>query len=188
MTSHPLNSDTFTGPSFSFQDRVRRLFWGIVQQGLFRFIPRPLHELRSAILRMFGARIGRKVHVYPGVRIWAPWNLEIGDESGVGDGAVLYSQGKITIGRRAVISQGTHLCGGTHDYERAGSPLVTKPITVGSYVWIAAEAFVHPGVTIHEGAVVGARSVVTRDVPAWMVCAGHPCQALKPRQWRPTEI
>ena len=121
------------------------------------------------------------MHIYPTVTIWAPWNLEIGDESGVGPGAILYSQGKIWIAERVVISQGVHLCGGTHDYTKRGFPLIPKEIRIGQDVWIAADAFIHPGVTIGEGAVIGARSVVTKDMPPWMVCAGHPCKPLKGR-------
>lgn len=148
---------------------------------LFRPSPRPLHAWRSFLLRLFGAKIGSGVHVYPRVTIWAPWNLVIGDETGIADGAILYSQGIITIGKRAVISQGVHLCAGTHDYTKAGFPLVTLPIVVGDHVWVAAEAFVHPGVTIGEGTVVGARSVVTKDLPSWKVCSGFPALPLKDR-------
>jgi len=133
------------------------------------------------LLRISGARIGRGVHVYPKVAIWAPWNLEIDDLAGVANGAILYSQGKITIGHKAVISQGAHLCAGTHDFETEGFPLVTKPITIGKEAWIAAEAFVHPGVTVEEGCVVGARSVVTKDLPSWTVCSGFPAQVLRKR-------
>ena len=133
------------------------------------------------MLRAFGARIGRGVHVYPAVRIWAPWNLEIGDESGIGNGANLYAQDRIRIGRRVVISQGAHLCTGTHDYRVPGYPLRTRPIDVGDHAWVAAEAFIHPGVRIGTGTVIGARAVVTRDMPDWMICAGHPCTPLKPR-------
>ncbi len=137
------------------------------------------------MLRLFGARLGRGVHVYPRAVIWAPWNIELGDESGFADGVHVYSQEKIRLGMRVVISQGVHLCAGTHDYEATGFPLVTKPIEIGDYVWIAAEAFVHPGVVIGEGVVIGARSVVTKDMPAWTVCAGHPCKPIKERTWRP---
>lgn len=126
--------------------------------------------------------MGKGVHVYPGVKIWAPWNITLNDECGVGNGAVLYSQGKITIGKRTVISQGAHLCAGTHDYTKPGFPLITKPITIGDNAWVAAEAFVHAGVTIGDGCVIGARSVVASDMPAWMVCAGHPCKPLKSRE------
>jgi putative colanic acid biosynthesis acetyltransferase WcaF len=107
--------------------------------------------------------------------------LVLADECGIASGAILYCQGKITVGRRAVISQGAHLVAGTHDYTKLGFPLITKPITIGDHVWIAAEAFVHPGVSIGEGSVIGARSVVTQSMPEWMICAGHPCVALKPR-------
>jgi putative colanic acid biosynthesis acetyltransferase WcaF len=155
--------------------------WGVVAATLFRLSPKPFHGWRSFLLRCFGAKLGRGVHVYPGVKIWAPWNLELDDECGIANGAIVYNQGKITIGKRAVISQGAHLCSGTHDYTKRGFPLMTKPIFIGDHAWVAAEAFVHPGVTISEGCVVGARSVVTRDMPAWMICAGHPCKPLKDR-------
>lgn len=178
------NQDTFTGPSFSLQTRLRRAVWQAAYMLLFRFSPRPLHGWRAAVLRLFGAQVGQGVHVYPGVVIWAPWNLTLADECGIGDGAILYSQAPIHIGRRSVVSQGTHLCAGTHDYTLPGFPLIALPITLHDNVWVAAEAFVHPGVTIHEGTVVGARSVVTKDLPAWMVCAGHPCVPLKPRHLR----
>lgn len=177
-----INTDTHTGASFSLGNRLARVVWNVVQGTLFRWSPRPLHEWRSMLLRAFGAKVGRGVHVYPGAKIWAPWNVEIGDESGVGDGATLYSQAKNTLGRRVVISQGTQLCTGTHDYTQRGFPLVAEPISVGDHAWVAAEAFVHPGVTIGEGAVVGARSVVTKDLPPWMVCSGFPCKPLKERE------
>ncbi|WP_411846125.1 putative colanic acid biosynthesis acetyltransferase [Roseibacillus persicicus] len=132
-------------------------------------------------MKAFGAKVGRGIHVYPKVRIWAPWNLVIDDEAGIANGAILYSQGLIRIGKRAVISQGVHLCAGTHDYSTKGFPLVTKAIMIGDHAWIAAEAFVHPGVTVGEGTVVGARSVVTKDLPDWKVCSGFPAEVLKER-------
>lgn len=175
------NQDTVTGPSFSLRNRLSRVLWGIVSFFLFRFTPVPLHEWRSVVLRIFGARVGKGVHVYPGVKIWAPWNLELGDQCGIASGTILYSQGIIKIGRRVTVSQGAHLVAGTHDYTHPGFPLITNPIIIGDYAWVAAEAFVHPGITIGEGCVIGARAVVTVDMPPWMVCAGHPCRPLKER-------
>lgn len=172
---------TFKGPSFSFYNRLARLLWSSVQATLFRFSPRPFHSWRNFLLRLFGASVGRGAHIYPKVNIWAPWNLKIGDEAGVGDRVILYSQGQISIGSRAVVSQGAHLCAGTHDYNNPCFPVVTKPITIGSNVWIAAEVFIHPGVEIGEGAVIGARSVVIADMPQWMVCSGFPCKPLMAR-------
>ncbi|TGD83361.1 putative colanic acid biosynthesis acetyltransferase [Hymenobacter wooponensis] len=176
-----VNSNTHTGPSFSRRNRLGRLLWGVFSAVLFQYSPRPLHAWRSFLLRCFGAQVGHGVHVYPGVKIWAPWNLDLADECGIASGAILYSQGKITIGKRAVVSQGAHLVAGTHDYNKPGFPLVTSPINIGDHAWVAAEAFVHPGITIGEGCVIGARSVVTKDMPDWTVCAGHPCRPIKDR-------
>lgn len=176
-----INSDTHTGPSFSLGNRLRRFLWNLTWLLLARWTPRPCHAWRSFILRLFGAQVGSGVHVYPSARIWAPWNLTLGDRAGVGDHAILYSQGPITIGQEAVISQGAHLCAGTHDFEQSGFPLVTRPITIGDQAWIAAEVFIHPGVTVGKGAVVGARSVVTGDLEPWMVCSGFPARPLRPR-------
>jgi putative colanic acid biosynthesis acetyltransferase WcaF len=161
---------------------MARLIWNISNIMLFRYTPVWMHGWRRFVLRSYGARIGRGVHIYPGVRIWAPWNLEIGDESGIGNGVILYAQDRISIGKRVVISQGAHLCTGTHDYDHPGYPLRTRPIDIRDHAWVAAEAFIHPGVRIGVGAVIGARAVVTKDMPEWTICAGHPCAPLKPRK------
>jgi putative colanic acid biosynthesis acetyltransferase WcaF len=176
-----INTDTHTGPSFSLRNRLGRVLWHVIDVIFFHYSPKPLFKWRSFLLRLFKAKVGQGVHVYPKVKIWAPWNLDLGDQCGISNGVILYSQGKITIGKKAIISQGSHICAGTHDYTRIGFPLVTMPITIGDDVWIAAESFIHPGVTIGEGSVIGARSVVTKDMPSWMVCSGHPCKPLKER-------
>ena len=115
------------------------------------------------------------------MKIWAPWNLELADFCGIGDNTILYSQGKIRIGKNTVISQGSHICTGTHNYESEGFELITKPITIGANVWIAAEAFVHPGVIIEDDCIIGARSVVMHNMPKGFICAGSPCKPIKKR-------
>ena len=175
------NTNTYTGPSFSLKNRLSRVVWGIAYILFFKFSPKPLHKWRSFLLRLFGAKVGKGVHVYPGVKIWAPWNLVLDDECGIANGAILYSQGKISIGKRSVISQGAHICADTHDHTKPGFPLVTMPIIIEGQCWVAAEAFIHPGVTVGEGTVIGARAVVTKSMPSWMICAGHPCKPVKER-------
>jgi len=175
------NVNTHTGASFSLGNRLKRVAWNVIYIIAFRYSPRPFHRWRSLILRIFGAKIGKGVHVYPAVKIWAPWNIELDDYAGVGNNAILYSQAKIKIGKMAVISQGAHLSTGTHDYTKNGFPLYARPIVVGDRAWVAADVFIHPGVTIGEGAVVGARSVVLKDMPAWTVCSGFPCKPIKER-------
>ncbi len=176
------DTDARTQPSYSLRNRIIRLMWNIVYLILFRLSPIPLYSWRSLLLRIFGAKMGMGCHVYPCVKIWAPWNLELGDYVCIGRGVSCYSMAKISLGDKAVISQGAHLCTGSHDYRIPRFPLYAKAIKVGANSWIAAEAFVLPGVTIGEGAVIGARSVVTKDMPAWTVCAGNPCKPIKPRE------
>jgi putative colanic acid biosynthesis acetyltransferase WcaF len=126
------------------------------------------------MLRLFGAKVGAQVHIHPSAQIFLPWNLEIGDWSSVGFEALLYNLGPMKIGERVTISQRAHLCGGTHKFREACMPLVRSSISVGDEAWICADAFVGPGVTIGDRAVVGARAVVMRNVPAGKIVVGNP--------------
>ena len=171
--------DARANSPFSLKNKVGRVLWQMIERTLFRWSPRPFLGWRRFLLRLFGAKIGTGVHIYAGVTCWAPWNIEIGSHTGIADGVTLYSQDKICIGERCVISQGSHLCTGTHDYKTPFYKLMTKPIVVKDNCWIAAEVFVHPGVVIDEGVVVGARSVVTSSLQEWSVYSGHPCVFIK---------
>jgi putative colanic acid biosynthesis acetyltransferase WcaF len=120
------------------------------------------------------------------VTVTFPARLTLAPRSMIGPRVRLYNLAKISILRGANISQDCHLCAGTHDYQRWSMPLVARPITVGENSWIAADVFVGPGVSIGNLAVVGARSVVVKDLPANSVCVGNPCRAIKGRA-APTE-
>ncbi len=173
------DNDPYTSASFSLMHRVRRQIWNIVYLLLFKPSPRSLHAWRAALLRTFGAKIGDGVHIYPGAKIWAPWNLVVADYVGIADGVTIYNMDIICIGSYSVISQGAHLCGGSHDYNSRNFQLFAKPITLGEHVWICAEAFVSLGVNIPDGVVVGARSLVTKSILVpWTVCAGHPAKQI----------
>jgi putative colanic acid biosynthesis acetyltransferase WcaF len=160
---------------WSLANRAARALWGVVWALLFRPTPRPLHAWRRLLLRAFGARIGKGARVYAGAKIWAPWNLSMGEHSVLGDAVDCYAVDRIEIGAHAVVSQYAHLCAATHDIDRPDFPLVTRPIRIG------AGAFVGPGVTIGDGAVVGARAVVMRDVAPRAVVAGNPARVLRMR-------
>ena len=134
------------------------------------------------MLRAFGAKIGRHVHIYPSVVIYLPWNLEVHDFGAIGDGAFIYNLAPVTVGSRATISHRAHLCGGTHDFTKRDFPLLRLPIKIGEQAWIGADAFIGPGVTVNEGAVVGARAVVVKDVAPWMVVVGNPAREVKRRE------
>ena len=162
---------------------VLRWCWALVQATLFRWSPRPCHGWRARLLRWFGATIPEpgQVVVFPTVRVLHPWKLTLEPRSMLGRDVVVYNPGHITLQYGANVSQASHLCAGTHDYTRWSMPLEARPIVIGRNAWVAADAFVGPGVTIGELCVIGARAVVVRDQPPRMVCAGHPCRPLKPR-------
>lgn len=160
-----------------------RIAWSLVQATLFRWSPRPLHGFRARLLRLFGAQIPEpgRVVVFPSVTVVFPWRLRLAPRAMVGPGVRLYNLAPITLERGANVSQHCHLCSGTHDYTRWSMPLVARPIVIGENAWLAADVFVGPGVSIGRLCVVGARSVVVRDLPPDTVCAGNPCRVLKPR-------
>lgn len=166
---------------YSPGELFRRILWG-GGQFLFRFSPRPCFGWRRFILRCFGARIGREVHIYPSARIYFPWNLVVGDWSAIGEDAFIYNLGKVTLGEKVTVSQRAHLCAGTHDYTDPAMPLLKPPIAVADQVWICADAFVGPDVAVGQGAVVAARAVVVKDVEPWTIVAGNPARVIKRRE------
>ena len=172
------------GPSFSFGHRALRAVWGVAWLLLAAWTPPPLHRWRAWLLRCFGAEVHPTARIYGRARIWYPPNLVMHERAVVGPGANIYCMGLITIGEKAVVSQGALLCGGTHDIGDPDFQLITRPIFVGARAWVAADAFVGPGVTVGEGAVVGARAVLFKDAEPWSVYAGNPAVRIRARVFR----
>lgn len=167
----------------TFRNKMARTVWQLVWLTLYRPTPRIFHAWRCLLLRLFGAKLGRAVHPYPSSRVWAPWNLEMGDHACLSEGVDCYCVDKIRIGANSTISQYSFLCTASHDHSRASMPLVAAPITIGERVWITADVFVGPGVTIGDGAVVTARSSVFDDLPPWMVARGNPAVPVRERRF-----
>ncbi len=157
------------------------LLWWLVQAIAFPLTPQPLNILRCALLRLFGARIGRGVLIRPTARFTYPWNVRIGDYSWIGDDVVFYSLDQISIGTHCVISHKSYLCTGSHDIQHPAFVLKTDPIHINNGVWVAADCFVGPGVQIGANTVIGARSSVFTNMPAEQVCWGNPCCSQHPR-------
>lgn len=167
--------------NLSLANKVGRLAWSIVWMCFYRPTPRSFHGWRRFLLRCFGAKLGKGVHPYPSSRVWAPWNLEMGDYACLSEAVDCYCVAKISIGRNSTVSQYSFLCSASHDYTDIDMPMICAPITIGDQVWITADVFVGPGVHIGDGAVVTARSSVFADIPPWMVARGNPAVAVKPR-------
>ena len=159
-------------------EQLGRVLWAAAWP-LFRLSPRPMWWWRVALLRLFGAHIENDVHIHPSVAIEIPWNLTVGRCVAIGDRVTLYSLGTVEIGSDTTISQGAHLCAGTHDYKKRDFPLIKAPIVIGRGAWICADAFVGPNVEIGDRSIVGARAVVMKDLPADVVAAGNPARVIK---------
>lgn len=165
-----------------YADHPRRAVWDTVWAVMFRPSPRVVHCWRRFLLRLFGARIGKGARIDPSCRVWAPWNLEMGDDAALGPHVDCYCVAKITLGERAIVSQYSYLCSASHDYRYWPMPTVAAPITIQPQAWVCADVYVAPGVTVGEGAVVGARSSVFKDVEPWTIVAGSPAKFIKKRQ------
>jgi putative colanic acid biosynthesis acetyltransferase WcaF len=167
---------------------ARRAAWNVVQATIFRLpIPKFGSAWRRALLRAFGAKIGLNALFASSVSVFHPWLLEVGDWCAFSKNVTLYNLGPVKIGDHTVLSQDVYVCAGTHDYTKPDLPLVRPPISIGNGVWIAAGAFVCPGVTIGDNSVVAARAVVTKDVPDGVVVGGNPARVIKQRIERAEE-
>jgi putative colanic acid biosynthesis acetyltransferase WcaF len=179
-----LHGRAFDGPSFTLSNRLYRVIWTSSWWLLASWTPPRLHGWRRLLLRLFGANVAATALVYPSARIWSPANLELGQFACIGPGVTVYSMAKITFAPYSLASQGAHICAGTHDIEDVRFQLKARAIVIGYRAWIAAEAFVGPGVTVGDGAVLGARGCAFHDLEPWTVYVGNPARALKPRKIR----
>lgn len=175
MTQHRSKSP------YGTREKIARVAWALVQATAFRCSFHTWYRWRAFVLRWFGASIHPSARIRRTVRIECPWNLSIGDDSAVGDHVTLYCLGKIAIGTRVSVSQGAHLCAGTHDYRDRSMPLRRLPIVVGDDAWICADAFVGPGVVIGTGAILGARGVALTALGEWSIYLGNPAAWIKAR-------
>lgn len=169
------------GSSYGWRNKLARAVWGLVWITLFRPSPRPLHGWRNALLRLFGARLARTARVASSAVIWAPWNLVMDDSAELGPQVDCYSVAVIHLGAHATVSQYSYLCAGGRDAFDPGFGPTKAPITICDQAWIGADAFVGPGVTVGQGAVLGARASAFTDVPPWTIAAGNPAQVLQAR-------
>jgi putative colanic acid biosynthesis acetyltransferase WcaF len=163
-----------------------RAAWAVVRATVWPLLWKRVPALRCLLLRCFGTKTNLKCEIAGTCRVEMPWKLTLGEHTAIGPRVKLYNLGPLTIGSRTIISQDATLCGGTHDYTSPTFELIRSPITIGDDAWIAAQAFIGPGVTVGHGAVVAAGAVVVRDVEPWTVVGGNPAKFIKKREVKPT--
>ncbi|MFN2509276.1 MAG: DapH/DapD/GlmU-related protein [Chthoniobacterales bacterium] len=162
-------------------DRFLMLLWELCWTLFCVWTPKPANPWRLFWLRIFDAKIDGTPFVHQRARIAIPWKLTLHDRACLGDRANAYTLGEIEIGARATVAQEVYLSTGSHDFSQSEMPLMTAKITIGEDAFLGARAFVMPGITIGARSVIGACSVVTKDVPPDVVAAGNPCRVLHPR-------
>lgn len=140
-------------------------------------------SLRVALLRAFGAKIGRGAVIKPRVNVHFPWKLEIGDHAWIGEEVFILNFEPVRIGPHACISQRAFLCTGNHDFRDEAFSYRNAPITIGEGAWIGATAFIGPGVCVGGETVVAAGAVVTKDLAPGMIFSGNPARVHGPR-WK----
>lgn len=162
---------------------LKRIIWYLINMTIFRCLSgMPFRYLRNGLLKAFGANMPWKTLIYASAKIYMPWNLTIGTDSCIGPNVELYNKANITIGDNVVVSQGSYLCTASHDLSDSLMTLVTKPIVLHDRSWIASRAYIGMGVTIGEGAVVGATASVYKNVEPWTVVGGNPAKFIKKRE------
>ncbi len=166
---------------FTVRENVARLMWSMVQGTIFRFSFPTWYRYRVFLLRLFRAKIDPTCRIKRTVRFDCPWNVTAGRNCALGDHVIVYALGPITLGRRVTVSQYSHLCAGSHDFTHRYLPLIKPPITLENDVWLGADAFVGPGVTVHEGALLGARGSAFKDLDAWTIYGGSPARRIRER-------
>lgn len=182
MTKANLNLKTYSS-SFNLRNKLLRLIWNLSAYFIFKpFRLNLFKSYRAAVLNLFGGDVHPTANVYASVKIWAPWNLQVGEYSTLGPQVDCYNQGEITIGKNTIVSQKSYLCASSHDHKKPDFPLILCPIKIGDGVWIAADAFIGPGVRIENNVVVGARSAVFRSLEANKVYGGNPAKWIKNRK------
>ncbi len=167
---------------------ARQLLWFFVGGPLVRCQLLPFSGMKVRLLRLFGAKLGERVRIKPGVRVKFPWRLTIGDDCWIGEDVWIDNLAPVTIGSNCCISQGAYLCTGSHDWSKQSFDLITEPICIMDHAWIAARANVAPGVTVGEGAVLAFAALATSDLEPWSIHAGLPARRVAARRReQPTE-
>ena len=180
-TTSPEDPDIRYISPYTRREKIGRLLWAIAEKTIFRLSFPTWYGWRAAILRRFGAKVGPRCQIRRTAHFECPWNFSCGDHCAIGEHAIVYALGPITLGSRVTVGQYSHLCAGTHDFTKKSLPLVRPPVTLGDDVWLGAEAFVGPGITLREGALLGARGSAFKDLEPWTINVGSPARKIRDR-------
>lgn len=163
--------------------KLKEMAWYIIKVFFFlTALPYP-SSLKTRLLRLFGAKVGRGVIIKPRVNIHFPWKLIIGNNVWIGEEVFILNFEQLLIGNDVCLSQRAFLCGGNHDYRKVNMPYRNGPINLGNGVWVGANCFIGPNLSIGEDSVISAGSVVTKDLDGNGIYKGNPTEFISKR-WK----
>lgn len=142
----------------------------------------PSHHFRRFFYRLFGMKIGRGSTIHMGLKLYNPFNIEIGEDSIIGEDAVLDGRDRLTIGNHVDIASEVMIYNAKHDVRDPNFRAVDAPVIIEDYVFIGPRAIILPGVKIKKGSVVGAGAVVTKDVEEYSIVGGVPARHIGERE------
>ena len=183
--SSPVQLKTYDN-SWYFPGRslLWRAAWLFVGLPVFRSSLLPSSGLRVALLRLFGAQVGLGVVIHSEVSVKYPWHLHIGNYCWIGERSWIDCLTTVRLGDNVCVSQGCYICTGNHDWSDPSFGLIVRPVELKSGSWAAARSVLMPGVTLGEGAVAGAGSIVSRSIPPYEVHTGNPATFARIREMR----
>lgn len=184
MFDPPTISEQRRRSPHGFRTNVKRMCWAAVEGTAFRWTWPTWYRYRAWLLRRFGADVHPTSRIRRTCRFQCPWNLSVGADTATGEDVWFYCLGKVTIGKRVTLSHAAKICAGSHDPEDPEMRLTTAPVTVGDDAWVAASAFVYPGVEVGAGSILAACGVAVRSLEPWTIYGGNPAERLRSRKLR----
>lgn len=170
--------NSWYNPGKSF---FKRICWYFINVLFFINPLNPSSRIKIALLRLFGAKIGKGVVIKPGVNVKYPWSLEVGNNTWIGENVWIDNLVKTTIGNNVCISQGAMLLCGNHNYKKQTFDLMVGEITIEDGAWVGAKSIVCPGVILHTHSMLGVLSVANHDLDAYFIYQGNPAKQVRER-------
>ncbi len=169
-------------PYISAHDyKVRKLIWFIFSACFFQSNLLPVSSIKVFILRLFGAKIGKRVNIKPMVYIKYPWRLEIGDNVWIAEKVWIANESLVKIGDNVCLSHEVLLMCGGHDYKKEAFNVYNYPLTIEDGVWLGAQSSVLGGITVKSHAVLAMKSVANTDLEAYSIYRGNPAVKIRER-------
>jgi len=178
----PVDLARFSNPAYNPGNPIKRLCWYFINLLFIRNRYFPFMGFKRTILRLFGAKIGVGVVLKPGINIKYPWFLKIGNHSWIGEDVWIDNLGRVEIGKHVCISQGALLLCGNHNYKKTTFDLIVEDIILENGVWIGAKSMVTGNVTCASHSILTAGSVATKNLEAYGIYKGNPCQFIRKRK------